>query len=202
MSGTLSRTATARSRDPVGRKLKAKPRPEEHEVHTRRRHGGRGVVGIRSPMTSGPDGVDATGMRGRSRVLPWEICPFIQGKEMEIAVLGRTGQQRPGLLRAHNPEIGTNKSCNVPWTRATAAAKSPEERAEVSRGHTSRMQAAKGQTRRISWTRSFRCTWGHSPRKTNPGVTERQVAEPPMAQLRVPKARGIQRKARNRKDAN
>lgn len=61
MTGTPSRTARARPRGSVWRKLYAKSRPEEHEGYTRRRTGGRGAASIRSPMSSGPDDVNATG---------------------------------------------------------------------------------------------------------------------------------------------
>ena len=64
MTGTPSRTATASSRGGVGRKLKAKPRPEVHESHLRRPNGGRGGVGTRSPMSPGSADVYAAGVWG------------------------------------------------------------------------------------------------------------------------------------------
>ncbi len=64
MTGTSSRTATASPRGGVGRKLKAKPRPEEYELHTRRPNDGRGGVGTRSPMSSRSSVVYAAGSRG------------------------------------------------------------------------------------------------------------------------------------------
>ncbi len=74
MAGTPSRTATASSRGGVGRKLEAKPWPEEHEPHRRRPSGGRGGHKTRSPMPSGLVGRRCGGYVGRrSRVLPWEI---------------------------------------------------------------------------------------------------------------------------------
>ena len=76
MAGTSSRTATASPRGVVGRQLKAKPRPEVDEPHTRRSSGGRGGQETRSPMPSGLAGRRCGGFVGRrSRVLPWEICP-------------------------------------------------------------------------------------------------------------------------------
>ena len=61
MTGTPSRTARARLQGNVRRKLQAKSRPEEHDAHKRRPYGGREGVDTRSPMSSGPAGVDATG---------------------------------------------------------------------------------------------------------------------------------------------
>lgn len=75
MAGTPSRTATASPRGVVGRQLEAKPRPEEHEPHSRRSPGGRGGQNTRSPMPSGPSVRICDGHVGRrSRALPWEIC--------------------------------------------------------------------------------------------------------------------------------
>jgi hypothetical protein len=62
MTGTPSRTARARLRRSVWRKLQAKSRPEVHEEHERRPYTGRGGVATRSPMSSGVVGVDATGI--------------------------------------------------------------------------------------------------------------------------------------------
>ena len=62
MTGTSSRTARAQPRGSVWRKLQANSRPEVHEAHTRRPHGGRGDDRTRSPMSSGPTDVDATGV--------------------------------------------------------------------------------------------------------------------------------------------
>lgn len=64
MTGTPSRTATASPRGGVGRKLKAKPRPEGYKSHMRRSCDGRGSVGFRSPMSLGSADVDATGIWG------------------------------------------------------------------------------------------------------------------------------------------
>ena len=62
MTGTSSRTARAQPRGSVWRKLQANSRPEVHEAHTRRPPGGRGDDRPRSPMSSGPTDVDATGI--------------------------------------------------------------------------------------------------------------------------------------------
>jgi len=96
MSGTLSRTATASSRGGVGRKLEAKFRPEAHELHKRHRNGGREAVGTQSPMTSGPTDVDAAGVEGRSRVLPWETCQHAAGRiDVLRSRAHRTPKSRP-----------------------------------------------------------------------------------------------------------
>jgi hypothetical protein len=68
MTGTSSRTARARPRGSVRRKLQAKSRPEEHEAYRRRPYGGREGVDTRSPMSSGPADVDATGEWDESQV--------------------------------------------------------------------------------------------------------------------------------------
>lgn len=62
MTGSSSRTARAKPRGDVWRKLYAKSRPEVHEAYLRRLSGGRGGVGLRSPMSSGPADVYATGI--------------------------------------------------------------------------------------------------------------------------------------------
>ena len=68
MTGTPSRTATASPRGGVERKLKAKPRSEEHEPHMRQLHGGREGVGTQSPMSSGLAVVDVADARGEGHV--------------------------------------------------------------------------------------------------------------------------------------
>jgi len=62
MTGSSSRTARAKPRGDVWRKLYAKSRPEEHKAHPRRLPGGRGGGSLPSPMSSGPADVYATGM--------------------------------------------------------------------------------------------------------------------------------------------
>ena len=92
MTGTPSRTATAyvsgitrysvttevvAPRGYVGRKLQAKLRSEEHEVHMRHLNGGRGRVGVQSPTVIRTRGCICDGyVEQRSRVLPWEVCEF------------------------------------------------------------------------------------------------------------------------------
>ena len=64
MTGTPSRTATAVPRGGVGRKLKAKSRPEEHEPHTRRAPTGEGALVPEAQMSSGLACVYAAGEWG------------------------------------------------------------------------------------------------------------------------------------------
>lgn len=81
MTGTPSRTATASSRDEVGKKLEAKLRPEEHEPHRGVRWWAR-VLGTSKPnVIRTKQDVDARGyMERRSRVLPREICSAARGR--------------------------------------------------------------------------------------------------------------------------
>lgn len=113
MSGTPSRTATARPRGRVERKLETNLRSEEHEPHTRQPNGGRGAVGIRSPMTSGPSVVYAAEMERRSRALPWEICSFAI-ESVRAKRFGRAVEVDQAVGRARGPN-GTKHSCNRDW---------------------------------------------------------------------------------------
>ncbi len=159
MTGTPSRTATAsdggmkratltrvcRSLSPrgdVGRKLQAKPWPEEHEPHMRRSAGGQGGVGIRSPMSSGPAGVDAAGMGRRSRALPREICPSVS----DLARSCGPGAPLPNVQahagRTYRP--ANEFMCSATVTGTREAARKTDGRTEVSRGQMSHVQVAKG----------------------------------------------------------
>ena len=111
MSGTPSRTATARSRGRVERKLETKLRSEEHESHKRQPSGGRGAVGTRSPMTSGPSVVYAAELERRSRALPWEICSFADESVREVR-FGRAVEVDQAAGCARGP-AGTKPSCNA-----------------------------------------------------------------------------------------
>jgi hypothetical protein len=192
MSGTLSRTATASSRGGVGRKLEAKFRPEEHELYTRHRNGGRGVVGTQSPMTSGPTDVYAAGVEGRSRVLPWETCQHAAGR---INVLRsrahRTQMSRP-FADAHIPLKGANKMCRLFGKAAREVARRTDVVAGVSSGHKSHVQVAKGQTQGGVLMQRIRFSRRRSPREEEPERPERQVAEPPMARYRASNGSGMQ----------
>jgi hypothetical protein len=146
MSGTPSRTATACPRGHVGRKLKANPRPEEHKLYTRHRYDGRGGVGIQSPMTSGSADVDAAVVGRKSRVLPWEICraaPFTK-RANTVRAYRPTNVQALDGSPPHLWERMSGASHLV--DRAREVARPTEGAAEVSRGHTSRVQAVKGRT--------------------------------------------------------
>ena len=146
MSGTPSQTATAWSRGHVGRKLKANPRPEEHELHRRHRFDGRGGIGIQSPMTSGSADVDAAGVGRKSRVLPWEICRSAPRQALEHTVRAyRTTNVQ--ALDGSPPHLWEQRSgARRLVERAREAERPNEGPAEVSRGHSSRVQAVKGRT--------------------------------------------------------
>jgi hypothetical protein len=180
MSGTSSQTAAAWSRGQVGRKLKANLRPEEHKLHTRHRSGGRGDVGIRSPMTSRPWDVYAAGVEGRSRALPWEICLFAMFNQPQNAVRAhRTRRPRPSP-DAHSGE-GTNKLCSGEDDVARTAERQADEQTEVSSGHSKQVQLLKGQTQGRRPTQNIRCSWRSSQLAGVPSHSEKQVAEPPIA---------------------
>jgi hypothetical protein len=68
MTGTPSRTARAVPRGTVWRKLEAKSRPEEHEVHEGERAVGEGAVPPEAQSHPEPPRVDATGRWDESRV--------------------------------------------------------------------------------------------------------------------------------------
>lgn len=159
MTGTSSRTATASDggikraslmgadrpwspRGGVGRKLKAKPWPEEHEPHMRHPTGGQGGVGIRSPMSSGPMGVDAAGMGQRSRALPREICLSVSDSSVKM----RSGRTAPNVQahagRTYRP--GNEAMCTTTRTATREAARKTDVRTEVSRGQVSHVQVADG----------------------------------------------------------
>jgi hypothetical protein len=167
MSGTPSRTATAWSRGRVERKLEAKPRPEEDEVHTRRRHGGQGAVGIRSPMTSGPGGVDATGTRRRSRVLPWETCPFAQGKETNVAVKGAPLSN----AQAHSgrtPRMGSEQVVQRPLDESYDGCKAAGRRGRSQQRPSEPRAGGKGPNMMRIVARNIRGTRRCSPRVAEP----------------------------------
>ena len=115
MTGTPSRTATASSRGGVGRKLKAKPRLEEHEPPMRRPTGGRGGVGTRSPMSLGPAGVEAASTwgeghasyPGRSADLPNQT----EGRSFQTTGMGKP-DSNPGPWTA---------ALGVQWERTQGA---------------------------------------------------------------------------------
>lgn len=191
MSGTLSRTATASSRGGVGRKLEANSRPEEYELYTRHRIGGRVAVGTQSPMTSGPRDVYAAGMGGRSRALPWEACRYAGGRIDEIRSRAhRTQMSRPSS-DAHAVK-GSEQVVPSIWKVAREAARRTDVPAGVSSGHMSHVQVAKGQTQGRLLMQRIRFSWRHSPREEAPGRSERQVAEPPMARNRASNGSGMQ----------
>lgn len=192
MSGTLSRTATASSRGGVGRKLEAKFRPEEYELHMRHRIGGRGAVGTQSPMTSGPTDVDVAGMGGRSRALPWEACRHAVGRiDVLRSRAHRTQMSRP-FADAHIPLKGANKMCRLLGKAAREVARRTDVSAGVSSGHMSHVQVAKGQTQGRALMQRIRFPRRRSPREEEPGRPERQVAEPPMARNRMSNGNGMQ----------
>ena len=96
MAGTSSRTATASSRGVVGRELQAKPRPEEHEPHTRRPSGGRGGEKTRSPMPPGP-GACASGTL---------VCP-LRGRLQRVRAVEGSGRTGDGITGAFPGEAST-----------------------------------------------------------------------------------------------
>jgi len=159
MTGTSSRTATASDggmkraslmgayrpwspRGGVGRKLKAKPRPEEHEPHMRHPTGGQGGVGIRSPMSSGPVGVDAAGMGRRSRALPREICPSVSEQARSCGPGAPSPNVQAHAGRTYRP--GSESMCTATLTGTREAARETDGRTEVSRGQVSHVQVANG----------------------------------------------------------
>ena len=93
MTGTPSRTVTAYDsgntrysvtvnaiapRGYVGRKLQAKLRSEEHEAHMRHPTGGRGRVGVQSPIVIRTRGCICDGyVERRSHALPREVCLLV-----------------------------------------------------------------------------------------------------------------------------
>lgn len=118
MTGTPSRTATAYDggktrhsvevnaatpRGYVGRKLQAKLRSEEHEVHKRQPNGGRGRVGVRSPKVIQTKGCICNGcMERKSRVLPREVCLSVceTGSERGLGTAVKEGPA--GRVRAYS----------------------------------------------------------------------------------------------------
>ncbi len=128
MTGTPSRTATASPRGGVGRKLKAKLRPEEHEPDTRRSHGGRGSVGARSPMSSGPANVDSAGTWSEGHVsYPGRSAcsPLEHQHEQRLRASRRN---RPGCRKAHARPVRAKKRATCCGPKAREAARPTMDR--------------------------------------------------------------------------
>ncbi len=155
MSGTPSRTATARSRGRVGRKLEANSRPEEHESHTRHRISGRGGVGTRSPMTSGLSDVDAAGVGGRSRALPWETLRSAFQRVVHDGIgctVPQHIQARPWCPHWGGSEYVVQANCSVQLGQSQDCARDRKESAEAI-GATCRWQRAKHKD--VTWCVAF-----------------------------------------------
>ena len=188
MTGTPSRTATAASRGVVGRKLEAKPRPEEHEPHRRHSCGGRGGVGIRSPMSSGPRDVDAAGTWGEGH------APY-PGRSVHLPSTASANDRHRASRKSvqvlggrHAPSTGANETCHAKdaGSEARAAARSPEGWAEVSRRHSSH-RAGWRRAERVEWNRhgAFECVVeAQQAGRRSPSRLGRQVAEPLRARAR------------------
>ena len=114
MTGTPSRTATASLRGEVGKKLWAKPWPEEHESHKRRPLGGRVCSVIQSPMSSGPAVVDAAGIWGEGHApYPGRSAYLLErAREAGRRTMGRQESAEAKVAVAHDGERAEREKPN------------------------------------------------------------------------------------------
>jgi len=153
MAGTPSRTATAydsgntrysamakviEPRGYVGRKLQAKLRSEEHEVHMRHPTGGRGRVGVQSPIVIRTRGCICDGyVERRSHALPREVCLFVSETESKRDYGAVVKEGPAGRGRMHSTTEQT-----------TYAAGLGEQTREAERSTKSRQKSAESISRR------------------------------------------------------